>query len=94
MKVMHGINMDTELNFHFIVPTCAMNIKKNFNTIVLVSTLSFKNTSDCHLKFLKTLVKTPVDHRVLTSVLKNFKWKSEVFLKQSVETRTIVLKFF
>jgi hypothetical protein len=30
----------------------------------------------------------------LTSVLKNFKWKSEVFLKQSVETRTIVLNSF
>jgi hypothetical protein len=40
------------------------------------------------------MVKTLVDHRVLTSVLKNFKWKSEVFLKQSVETRTTVLKYF
>jgi hypothetical protein len=37
-------NMYTD--FHFIDPTGALNIKRNFNTIVLVSTLCFKNTSD------------------------------------------------
>jgi hypothetical protein len=33
-------------HFHFIDPTGALNIKRNFNTIVLVSTHCFKNTSD------------------------------------------------
>jgi hypothetical protein len=51
-------------HFHFIVPTGALNIKRNFNTIVLVSTLCFKTLQIFNLKTsFQTLVKTLVDHR-------------------------------
>jgi hypothetical protein len=51
-------------HFHFIDPTGALNIKRNFNTIVLLSTLCFKTLQLFHLKTsFKTLVKTLVDHR-------------------------------
>jgi hypothetical protein len=51
-------------HFHFIDPTGALNINRNFNTIVLVSTLCFKTLQIFNLKTsFKTLVKTLVDHR-------------------------------
>jgi hypothetical protein len=75
--------VDHRRSSHFIDPTGALNIKRNFNTIVLISTLCFKTLQIFYLNTsFKTLVKTLVDHRrssleerrlstsVLTSVLK------------------------
>jgi hypothetical protein len=50
-------------HFHFIVPTGALNIKRNLTLQSLFQHSVLKNTSDFHLKLSKkTLVKTLVDH--------------------------------
>jgi hypothetical protein len=49
-------------NFHFIVMTGALIIKRIQNYSPCLNTL-FQNTSNFHLKVFKTLVKTLVDHR-------------------------------
>jgi hypothetical protein len=54
----------SSLCFHFIDLTDALNIKRNFNTIVLVSKFCFKTLQKFHQKTsFKTPVKTLVDHR-------------------------------